>query len=124
MTFAKFNYVFDLIVIALRQYLNTYEQERTIWMDGRPHPTDYDTSYMGHSIGHWEGDTLVVDVTGMNDRTWIDAAGHPHTEQLHVIERFTRTGPESLKYEITIDDPATWTKPWTLAVTGKKDPAY
>ena len=61
---------------------------RQVWMDGRAHPKDPNPNWLGHSIGHWEGDTLVVDSVGFNDRTWLDDAGHPHTEQLHVIEKY------------------------------------
>jgi hypothetical protein len=90
---------------------------RNVWMDGRPHPKDPNPSWMGDSIGHWEGGTLVVDAVGFNDKTWLDAAGHPHTEQLHVTERYTRTGPLTLKYEVTIDDPGAYSKPWSNSVT-------
>src|SRR5580700_8991987 len=88
---------------------------RIIYMDGRKHaPEDkWKPTYLGEGIGHWEGDTLVGDVTGFNDRSWLDAAGHPHTEQLHVIERYTRTKEDNLHYEATIDDPGTYAKPWT-----------
>jgi len=68
--------------------------------------------YMGYSVGHWEGDTLVVDTTNYKPQSFMGAS----SEKLHVTERFTRTGPESLKYEITIDDPETWTKPWSLMI--------
>ena len=88
-----------------------------VYMDGRKHSkeaTDYPT-YLGESIGHWEGDTLVVDNIGFNDKTWLDAAGHPHTEQLHVIERFTRPNEATLHYEATIDDPGAYSKPWTTS---------
>ena len=89
---------------------------RIIYMDGREHPKGdkLNPTYLGHSVGHWEGDTLVVDVVGFNDRTWLDAAGHPHTEQLHVIERYTRQETDTLHYEATIDDPGAYTKPWTV----------
>jgi hypothetical protein len=89
---------------------------RVIYMDGRPHPKgdQLNPTYLGHSVGHWEKDTLVVDVVGLNDRTWLDAAGHPHTEQLHVIERYTRTSENVLHYEATIDDPGAYSKPWTV----------
>jgi len=89
---------------------------RIIYMDGREHPKGdrLNPTYLGHSIGHWEGDTLVVDVVGFNDRTWLDAAGHPHTEQLHVVERYTRLDANTLHYEATIDDPGAYTKPWTV----------
>jgi hypothetical protein len=89
---------------------------RVIYMDGRKHtpPDKWNPTYLGEGIGHWEGDTLVVDVTGFNDRTWLDSAGHPHTEQLHVIERYTRTSEDNLHYQATIDDPGAYTKPWTV----------
>jgi len=86
---------------------------RQVWMDGRAHPKDPNPNWLGHSIGHWEGDALVVDSVGFNDRTWLDDAGHPHTEQLHVIEKYTRTSPLTMKYEVTIDDPGAYTRPWT-----------
>jgi hypothetical protein len=80
--------------------------------DGRAHPKDADPTWMGNSVGSWEGDTLVVDTTGFNDRTNLDTVGHPHSEQLHVVERFTRSDEKHIRYEITIDDPNTYTKPW------------
>jgi hypothetical protein len=86
---------------------------RQVWMDGRAHPKDPNPDWLGHSIGHWEGDTLVVDSVGFNDRTWLDDAGHPHTEQLHVIEKYTRTDPLTMKYDVLIDDPGAYTKSWT-----------
>ena len=88
---------------------------RVIYTDGRKHtPADkWNPTYLGESIGHWEGDTMVVDVTGFNDKSWLDAAGHPHTEQLHVIERYTRTKLDNMHFEATIDDPGTYAKPWT-----------
>ena len=85
---------------------------RTIFMDGRSHPKDLEPSYYGHSIGHWEGDTLVVDSVGFNERFWFDRYGSPHTNQLHLIERFTRTDLNSMKYEITVDDPGAYTATW------------
>ena len=78
---------------------------RPIYMDGRPHPKDLDPSYYGHSVGHWEGDTLVIDTVGFNERSWIDLRGMPTTEQLHLTERITRPDFNTLRYEITIDDP-------------------
>lgn len=85
---------------------------RTIFMDGRPHPKDLDPSYYGHSVGHWEGDTLVVDSVGFNERFFFDRYGSPHTEKLHLIERFTRTDLNTMKYEITVDDPGAYTDVW------------
>jgi len=90
---------------------------RIIWMDGRKHPEDPNPTYLGDSIGHWEGDTLVVDAVGFNTRTWLDAAGHPHGEKLHVIEKFTRPNMNTLRLEATIDDPEFYTKPWTVVTT-------
>jgi hypothetical protein len=86
---------------------------RTIYMDGRSHPTDFTPTAYGHSIGWWEGDTLVVDTVGFNEKFWLDRRGLPHTEQLHTIERFTRTSELGMKYEATIDDPGAYTAPWT-----------
>jgi hypothetical protein len=90
---------------------------RQVWMDGRAHAKDPNPDWLGHSVGHWEGATLVVDSIGFNDRTWLDDAGHPHTEQLHVIERFTRIGAKAMQYEVTIDDPGAYARPWTARST-------
>ena len=86
---------------------------RIIYMDGRAHPKDLKPSYYGHSVGHWEGDTLVVDTVGFNERFWMDRRGSPHTEQLHYIERFTRPDHDTLKYQATIDDPGAYTATWS-----------
>ena len=90
---------------------------RLIWMDGRQHPKDPNPTFLGDAIGHWEGDTLVVDTVGFNERTWLDAAGHPHGEKLHVVERFTRTDSNTLQVAATIEDPDYYTKPWTVVTT-------
>jgi hypothetical protein len=92
--------------------IHTYRQ---IFLDGRKHPDDPDPTWYGHSVGKWEGDTLVIDSVGFNDRFWFDFAGHPHTEKLHVIERYRRPDFNTLEYEATIDDPGAYTKPWTVA---------
>ena len=89
---------------------------RPIYMDGRPHPKDMDPTYYGHSVGHWEGDTLVIDTVGFNERSWIDLRGMPTTESLHLIERITRPDFTTLRYEITIDDPEAYTAPWTTGM--------
>ena len=85
---------------------------RTIFMDGRSHPKDLQPTYYGHSIGWWEGDTLVVDTVGYNEGFWIDRGVAPHTEQLHTLEKFTRTDFAQIRYDVTIDDPGAYTKPW------------
>src|SRR5437867_1480379 len=93
---------------------------RIIYTDGRPHPADFESSYMGHSIGHWEGDTLVVDTVGFNDDSWLGGWAHGrakytsiHSEQEHVVERFSRDG-NTLTYEVTVEDPVMFTRPWVL----------
>lgn len=87
---------------------------RNIYLtDPGPAPVD---SWMGQSFGKWEGDTLVVDVTGFNADTWFDRAGNHHTEKLHVVERYTRTAPDVLTYEATIEDPNVFTRPWTISM--------
>ena len=78
-----------------------------------PAPVD---SWMGQSVARWEGDTLVLDVTGFNDSTWFDRAGNFHSDQLHVVERYTRSAPDVLSYEATIEDPQTFTKPWKISM--------
>ena len=87
---------------------------RQIFMDGRKHPEDPDPTWYGHSVARWEGDTLVVDSVGFNDKFWFDFAGHPHTEKLHVIERYRRPDFDHLEYETTIEDPGAYTKPFTM----------
>jgi hypothetical protein len=85
---------------------------RIIYMDGRQHPEPLEPGYAGHSIGHWDGDTLVVDNLGFNEGSWIEAEGFPHTERLHMVERFTRSDFNTLKYEVTVDDPGAYTQVW------------
>ena len=86
---------------------------RQIFTDGRQHPKDPDLTWMGDAIGRYEGDTLVVDTIGFNDKTWIDRAGLPHSDQLHLIERIRRPSSDVLEIKITIDDPKAYTKTWS-----------
>ena len=87
---------------------------RNIYLkDPGPAPVD---SWMGQSVGHWEGDTLVVDVTGFNDKSWFDRAGNYHSDALHVIERYTRTSPDIISYQATIEDPHVFTRPWKISM--------
>jgi len=81
------------------------------------HPKNPKPTWLGDAVGHYEGDTLVVDVVGFNGKAWLDQAGHPQTEQQHLVERYTRTDSLTLKYEVTIDDPAAYSKPWTTSNT-------
>jgi hypothetical protein len=94
----------------------TFHAFRVIPTDGRKHPDDIDPSFLGDSVGHWEGDTLVVDVIGFNDKTWLGAGGATlHTDALHVIERYKRVDYDTITYEVTIDDPKAFTKTWSTA---------
>jgi len=85
---------------------------RQIFMNAK-HPEDPDPTWFGHSIGHWEGNTLLVDTVGFNDKFWFDYKGHPHTEKLHTVERYTRTDLGHMDITVTIDDPGTYTQPFT-----------
>lgn len=89
---------------------------RQIFTDGRTLPTDPTPTWMGYSIGRWEGDTLVVQTAGFNDKTWLDFRGHPHSEALRVTERFRRTDFGTIQLAVTYDDPKTYTKPFTINV--------
>ena len=88
---------------------------RIFYMDGRAHPDDMldYPEWMGHSIGRWEGDTLVVDTVGIRPESWLDRGGLQHSDQLHLIERFDKTGADSFTWTVTVEDPVFFTKPWT-----------
>src|SRR5580692_1664010 len=88
---------------------------RLIYTDGTPHPTDSD-SWMGDSRAHWEGDTLVVDVGNINDKTWFDMAGDFHSDALHVVEHYYMTDRDTIQYQATMEDPKVFTKPWTIEI--------
>jgi len=90
-----------------------WNQLRRIYTDGRQHPMDLDATFMGHSIGKYEGDTLVIDTVGLSEKTWLDHVGLPHSDALHVIERVRRIDHNTLEDDFTIDDPKTFTKIWT-----------
>ena len=89
---------------------------RRIYVDGRGHPDRPRTTWMGHSIGRYDGDTLIVDTIGINEKSWIDITGHPHSDALHLVERFRRVNQKSLEVEVTIDDPKAYKKPWTRKI--------
>lgn len=110
-----FNRPIEILQTSDRVFI-FYEQDhswRQIWTDGRALSEDRDPSYMGSSVGTWERDTLVVVTTAFNDKTWLDNAGHPHSEALHVIERIRRTSHDTLAVTFTIEDPKTYAKAWT-----------
>jgi hypothetical protein len=95
---------------------------RHIWTDGRELPKDPDPTWMGYSVGHWDGDTLVVETIGLNDKTWLDGSGHPHSEALRVVERFRRVSKDTLEVEVTYEDPKAYTKPWRGKLTFQSKP--
>jgi hypothetical protein len=101
----------DEVAIAY-EYIHNW---RNVYLKRTKHLEAIDF-WQGDSLGHWEGDTLVVDVADFNDQTWFDKAGDFHTDALHVTERYTRTGPDTLRYEATIEDPKTFTMPWKISV--------
>ena len=107
----KYLQMSNLFVILFEGNIHTFRQ---IFLDRKTHPKDPNPTWYGDSIGHWEGDTLVVDTVGFNDRSWLDPQGHPHTEQMHVIERMRRPDLGHLEIEITIDDPGAYAKPWVI----------
>jgi hypothetical protein len=85
---------------------------KVIPTDGRDHPKNVDETWMGNSVGRWEGDTLVIDTIGLNDKTRLDTIGHPHSNQLHVVEKLTRTDPMHIAYEVTVTDPKAYKEPF------------
>ena len=97
-------------VIILYEYMSVF---RVIPLNAE-HPDDVVPTYVGDSVGRWEGDTLVVDVIGFNDRTWLTGTGTFHSEALHVTERYTRVDKDQINYDVTMDDPKVFTQPWTI----------
>jgi len=89
---------------------------RIIFTDGRNHPKDVDPTWFGDSIGHWDADTLVVDTVGLNERTWLDTAGHEHSDQLHLVEKFQKTDKDNIKWTVTFEDPKFYTEPWSITL--------
>jgi len=103
------------IIQTSKQVLMSYEfasATRMVFMDRKPEPPS--NSWMGWSIGSWDGDTLVIDVTAQNDKTWFDRAGNFHSDAVHVVERYTPISPYHLMYEATIEDPKVFTRPWKI----------
>ena len=104
----------EIVQIPGRVFMFFEEQHiwRTIWTDGRPLPKDPDPSWLGYSVGHWEGDTFVVETIGFNDKEWVDLYGNPRTSTTHLTERYRRLNHDTLEQQIIIDDPKVYTKPW------------
>jgi hypothetical protein len=108
----------NLLVMLFEDDIPSHRQ---VFLDGRGHPQDPNPMWMGHSIGRWEGDTLVIDTVGFDDRSWLDNLGHAHTEMMRVIERFRRPDLGHLEIEITIEDPGAYAKPWKIMRASELD---
>jgi hypothetical protein len=106
---------YPIQIVQYGQYLALLFEQNT-WFHvvamGRDHPKDLEATWFGDSVGKWDGDTLVIDTIGFNGRTRLDTLGHPHSDQMHVVERYQYTDPDHIAYEVTVDDPKTYTKPW------------
>lgn len=111
---ARFVQTQGLIVVMYQGTTNSVH--RTIFTDGRKLPEDPNPAWMGYSVGHWDGDTMVVETAGFNDRSWLDIEGHPHTEALRITERFRRRDFGHMDLDMTIDDPKAFTRPFTLHI--------
>jgi hypothetical protein len=98
---------------------------RTIWTDGRPLPEDPDPRFYGYSVGKWDGDTFVIQSKGFDDRTWLDADGHPHTEDMMLEERYRRVSPDTIEFTMTVTDPKAYKATWVGAKMNmtRADPA-
>ena len=107
-------------VVVLYEYMRTF---RAIPTDDRKHSPDPNPTFFGESVGRWDGDTLVADVVAINDKSWLDAAGTPHSDAMHLVERYRLTDRDHLEYEVTIDDPKFYTKIWksTMVFTRRPD---
>jgi hypothetical protein len=110
------------IIQTRNQVVFVFEGDNYLWrivnIDPKGgHPKNLKPTWLGDAVGHYEGDTLVVDVTGFNGLAWLDQAGHATSDKLHLTERYTRTDSLTLKYEVTIDDPEAYSKPWTASNT-------
>ncbi len=110
----------DGLVAVLTEHIDY----RLIYTDGRRHPDDIADypEWMGHSIGRWDGDTLVVDTIAMREETWLDTAGFEHSDKLHLSERFQKTGPDTFRLTVTVEDPVFYTKPFTYSRQAKRMP--
>jgi hypothetical protein len=107
------------IVQTPKQVIELFEYDhfvRHIYIDGRKHPDDPTPTYDGDSIGHWEGNTLVVDTIGLNGKIWLDRVGHPESDQMHITERIQRTDEKTLQIDFTFDDPKAYPAPWNATL--------
>jgi hypothetical protein len=112
------DYPMELVATKDRlvEFFDFFYVHRTIWMDGRALPDNPEPTWYGYSVGHWDGNTLVVEVTGFNDESWIDNDGHPHSDQMKLEERFTRVDHDTMESKMTLTDPKAYTAPWVSDV--------
>jgi len=105
---------FEIVQIPGRvfEFFEMFHIWRTIWTDGRELPKDPDPTWMGTSVGKWDGDTFVVDTVGFNENTWVEFFGYPHSDAMHVTERYKRVDAKTMSIAVTIEDPKAYTKPW------------
>ena len=96
----------------LVEFFDYFYVHRTIYLDGRPLPADPDPTWYGYSVGHWDGNTLVVETNGFNDRSWVDNDGHPHSDEMKLEERFQRVDHDTIQATMTLTDPKAYTAPW------------
>ena len=101
----------------LLEFFDFFYVHRTIWLDGRKLPDDPEPTWYGYSVGHWEGNTLVVETIGFNDESWLDNDGHPHSDQMTLEERFQRVDHDTIEARMTLTDPKAYTAPWVSEVT-------
>ena len=121
-------YPFQMIQTS-NQVVFVFEGDNYLWRivnigPAGTHPKNLKPTWLGDAVGHYEDDTLVVDVTGFNGLAWLDQAGHATSDKLHLTERYTRTDSLTLKYEVTIDDPEAYSKPWTASNTVRWRPSF
>lgn len=122
-----YNYPWQFTILQTPDTVYILFEFSRVWRSvamNRDHPKDPDSTWMGDSVGHYEGDTLIIDTVGFNEKTWLDNAGHPHSEAMHVVERLRRTDGNVLELALTIDDPKAYTKSWieTLHFKSSKSP--
>lgn len=108
-------------IAILYEYMRTF---RVVPTGGQKHSQNPDPTFSGESVGNWDGDVLIVDVIGFNDKSWLDAAANPHSDALHLIERYRMSDPQHLQYEVTIDDPKMYTRPWKSTMLFTRRPAW
>ena len=117
---------FEIVQVPGRVYMifQTNPLPRYIYTDGRAHPEGFPSTFMGHSVGKWDGDTLVVDTVALDDTTWLDTVGTPHSDALHIVERIRRAAQSTLEIDFLFEDPKAYTRPWRGKKVFKLDPDW